>query len=410
MCAGRSAEWRTVLLADSRARADPYDGEMVSDTVRQLWAEPRATPPPPARVWTDWVLLGLLVPVAVLEVFLRNDLGWPVIAFIFGVPAMFALLWRRTHPLTVVVIVFACHGASEAVLLLGAGHSAMLYASAWLLILPYALFRWGSGRECLLGLAVMMLAHVPNGSGAVNSLIEVAAATVFLLFPAAVGLAVRYRISYRIRETDQIKLHEREQLARELHDTVAHHVSAIIIQAQAGRTVAPTDPQAAVRVLEVIEAEASRTLAEMRIMVGALRDGEAAALAPLRGVADITKLARATGSSPHIAVQLCGGLDDLRPSVEAAVYRLAQESITNAVRHARHATRIDVLVAGDDDAIRLTVHDDGDPNPSAAPTAGFGLVGMSERAKLLGGTLQAGPNQGRGWTITAVLPRDEVPA
>ena len=410
MCAGLSAEWRTVLSADSRARTDPYDGAMVSDTVRQLWAEPRATPPPPARVWTDWVLLTLLVPVGVLEVFLRDDLGWPVIAFILGVPSMFALLWRRTHPLTVVVVVFACHGASEAVLLVGAAHSAMLYSSAWLLILPYTLFRWGSGRECMLGLAVMMLAHVPNGSGAVHSLVQVAAASVFPLFPAAVGLAVRYRITYRIREADQIKLHEREQLARELHDTVAHHVSAIIIQAQAGRTVAPTDPQAAVRVLEVIEAEASRALAEMRIMVGALRDGEAAALAPLRGVADITKLARATGRSPHIAVQLSGGLLDLPASVEAAVYRLAQESITNAVRHARHATRIDVLVAGDDDAIRLTVHDDGDPNPSVAAKAGFGLIGMSERAKLLGGTLQAGPNQGRGWTITAVLPRDEVPA
>lgn len=383
---------------------------MVSDTVRQLWVEPRASPPPPARVWTDWVLLALLVPVSVLEVFLRNDLGWPVVAFILGVPSIFALLWRRTHPLTVVVIVFACHGASEAVLLLGADYSAMLYATAWLLILPYALFRWGSGRECMIGLAVMMLAHVPNGSGAVNSIVEVIAASVFLLFPAAVGLAVRYRLAYRVRAFDQVKLLERELLARELHDTVAHHVSAIIIQAQAGRTVASTDPDTAVRVLQVIEEEASRTLTEMRIMVGALRDGETAELAPQRGVADITKLARATGDSPLIAVRLTGGLDDIRPSVGAAVYRMAQESITNAVRHARHATRIEVLVTGDDDAIRLTVQDDGDPNPSAAGSIGYGLVGMSERAKLLGGTLQAGPSDGRGWTITAVLPRDGVSA
>jgi len=383
---------------------------MVSDTVRQLWAEPRASPPPPARVWTDWVLLALLIPVGVFEVFLRNDLGWPVVAFILGVPSIFALLWRRTHPLTVVVIVFACHGASEAVLLLGADYSAMLYATAWLLILPYALFRWGSGRECMIGLAVMMLAHVPNGSGAVNSIVEVIAASVFLLFPAAVGLAVRYRLAYRVRVFDQVKLLERELLARELHDTVAHHVSAIIIQAQAGRTVASTDPDTAIRVLQVIEEEASRTLTEMRIMVGALRDGETAELAPQRGVADITKLARATGDSPLIAVRLTGGLDDIRPSVGAAVYRMAQESITNAVRHARHATRIEVLVTGDDDAIRLTVQDDGDPNPSAAGSIGYGLVGMSERAKLLGGTLQAGPSDGRGWTITAVLPRDGVSA
>lgn len=356
------------------------------------------------------MLLALLVPVGVLEVFLRNDLGWPVVAFILGVPSIFALLWRRTHSLTVVVIVFACHGASEAVLLLGADYSAMLYATAWLLILPYALFRWGSGRECMIGLAVMMLAHVPNGSGAVNSIVEVIAASVFLLFPAAVGLAVRYRLAYRVRAFDQVKLLERELLARELHDTVAHHVSAIIIQAQAGRTVASTDPDTAVRVLQVIEEEASRTLTEMRIMVGALRDGETAELAPQRGVADITKLARATGDSPLIAVRLTGGLDDIRPSVGAAVYRMAQESITNAVRHARHATRIEVLVTGDDDAIRLTVQDDGDPNPSAAGSIGYGLVGMSERAKLLGGTLQAGPSDGRGWTITAVLPRDGVSA
>ena len=381
---------------------------MVSDTVRQLWAEPRASPPPPARAWTDWVLVALLVPVGVLEVFLRRDLGWPVIAFILGVPSIFALLWRRTKPLTVVVIVFACHGASEAVLLLGADYSAMLYTTAWLLILPYSLFRWGSGRECIIGLAVMMLAHVPNGSGAVDSVITALAASVFLLFPAAVGLAVRYRLAYRVRAFDQVKLLERELLARELHDTVAHHVSAIIIQAQAGRTVASTDPDAAVRVLQVIEEEASRTLTEMRIMVGALRDGETADLAPQRGLADITKLARTTGASPHVAVRLTGGLDDIRPSVGAAVYRMAQESITNAVRHARHATRIEVVVTGDDDAIRLTVQDDGDPNPSPSGSIGYGLVGMSERAKLLGGTLQAGPSDGRGWTITAVLPRDGV--
>ena len=383
---------------------------MVSETVRQLWAEPRATPPPPARVWTDWVLLVLLVPVGLLEVFLRHDVGWPVVAFILGVPSIFALLWRRTHPLTVVVIVFACHGASEAVALLGAEHSAMLYTTAWLLILPYSLFRWGSGRECMLGMAVMLLAHVPNGSGAVNSFVDIIAASVFLLFPAAVGLAVRYRLAYRVRAHDQVKMLERELLARELHDTVAHHVSAIIIQAQAGRTVAPTNPDATVRVLQVIEEEASRTLAEMRIMVRGLRDGEAADLSPQRGVADITKLARTTGNSPYIAVQLTGGLDDLRPSVGAAVYRMAQESITNAVRHARHATRIDVSVDGDDDNVRLVVQDDGDPSPSAAGSIGYGLVGMSERAKLLGGTLQAGPSDGRGWTITAVLPREGVPA
>ncbi len=384
-------------------------GSVVSDTVRQLLAEPRV-PNPPRRVWRDWLLLGLLVPAAILEAIFREDLGWKPVALVLGVAPIFTLLWRRTHPLVVVAIVLGAHAASEAVTIFGAEHSAMLYSTAWLILLPYSLFRWGAGRECAIGLAIMLLGHIPNGSGAVNNLREAAAASVFLLFPAALGAAMRYRTSSRLRERDQVKLLEREQLARDLHDTVAHHVSAIIIQAQAGRTVAATDPYAAINVLEVIEAEASRALAEMRIMVSALRQGEDPDLAPQRSVADIGLLARHAGESPLVDVHLAGGLDDLRPSVGAAIYRLAQESITNAVRHARHATRIDVSVAGDDSCVRLTVRDDGDPSPSGAnSSAGYGLVGMAERAKLLGGTLEAGPRPDRGWTITAVLPRDGAP-
>ncbi len=225
----------------------------------------------------------------------------------------------------------------------------------------------------------------------------------FLLFPAALGASVRYRSTARLREIDQVKLREREQLARELHDTVAHHVSAIAIQAQAGQTVAPAHPEAAVRALEVIEEAASRTLAEMRSMVGVLRDDEEPDLAPQRGVADIERLARDAAHGPRVDVELSGDLDELRPSVGAAMYRLAQESITNAMRHARHATRIDVSVAGEDDWVRLTVRDDGEAK-TGGPGPGYGLVGMSERATLLGGTLEAGPSP-EGWTVSAVLPR-----
>ena len=89
----------------------------------------------------------------------------------------------------------------------------------------------------------------------------------------------------------------------------------------------------------------------------------------------------------------------------AAVYRLAQESITNAVRHARHATRIDVVVTGEDDCLRLTVADDGEPGVNGRAVPGYGIVGMTERATLLGGSLEAGPGPDRGWTVRAVLPR-----
>ena len=118
--------------------------------------------------------------------------------------------------------------------------------------------------------------------------------------------------------------------------------------------------------LEVIEEAASRTLAELRALVGALRDGEEAELAPQRGVADLERLARAPRTGRASTCELAGDLDGLRPLVGAAIYRIAQESITNAVRHARHATRIDVRVTGETDCVRLTVRDDGDAPPSAA--------------------------------------------
>ncbi len=168
----------------------------------------------------------------------------------------------------------------------------------------------------------------------------------------------------------------------------------------------PSDPEAALDALRVIEEEASRTLTEMRAMVGALRDGAEADLTPQRGVADIDRLAGEGHDRPEVAVERTGDLERLRPTVDAALYRLAQESITNARRHARHATRIRVLIRGDADLVRLTVVDDGDASAfDPRTTSGFGLVGMAERAKLLGGTFEAGPNRSRGWTVDVALPR-----
>ena len=140
-------------------------------------------------------------------------------------------------------------------------------------------------------------------------------------------------------------------------------------------------------------------------MVAVLRDGDEAELAPHRGVDDIERLARDAAHGPRIHVELEGDLDALRPSLGAAVYRLAQESITNATQHARGASRIDVRVAGENDCVRLTVRDDGESGGDDAGRSGYGLIGMTERAALLGGTLAAGPEPGRGWTVSAVLPR-----
>jgi signal transduction histidine kinase len=122
-------------------------------------------------------------------------------------------------------------------------------------------------------------------------------------------------------------------------------------------------------------------------------------------VADLERLASRSGDGPAVTVLLTGDVDNLPEPIGAAIYRLAQESVTNARRHARHATTIEVHVAVDDTSVRLRVTDDGDAGMLRSTPAGFGLIGMRERADLLGGVCQAGPNPGRGWTVTAVLPR-----
>jgi signal transduction histidine kinase len=372
---------------------------MASSAVRSFLAEPPA-PDPPARVWRDWALLAVIAVSAALETIFREDLVWRPAGLVVCVGFSITLLWRRTRPLPMTAIAFGGTTLLDTAARLFADEpTAVLFTTGYLLLFPYALLRWGSGHDAAIGIGLILGLQVviELATGTLGDLIAGAA---FFLLSAALGSAVRYRTGARLRERDQARLREREQLARELHDTVAHHVSAIAIRAQAGRALAATRPEAAADALEVIEESASRTLTELRAIVGALRDGDDAELAPQRGVADIARLAAA--DAPRVDVELAGDLEGLQPMVGAAVYRIAQESITNAVRHARHATRIDVRVTGERDRVRLTVLDDGEPGATAPP--GYGLAGMTERAALLGGTLEAGPT-GRGWLVTATLPR-----
>lgn len=104
-------------------------------------------------------------------------------------------------------------------------------------------------------------------------------------------------------------------------------------------------------------------------------------------------------------VTVSGDVAALPAALDAAVFRIAQEAVTNALRHARNASVVDVRVTGDRSSVSLLVHDDGDPVPAGPdPEAGFGLTGMTERALLLGGVCQAGPGPGRGWSVSATLP------
>jgi signal transduction histidine kinase len=167
---------------------------------------------------------------------------------------------------------------------------------------------------------------------------------------------------------------------------------------------APADPEAAVAALRVIAAEASRTLAEMRTIVRSLRTDDRDGTAPLPRLGDVRGFSGPTApGAPPVHVDLQGDEARVPDSVAAAAYRLVQESVTNALRHARRASRIDVTVSADDDAVRVEVTDDGE-RPGARGDLGFGITGMIERAERLGGTCVAGPGAGGGWTVTAVLP------
>ncbi|NYH52856.1 signal transduction histidine kinase [Nocardiopsis arvandica] len=368
--------------------------------LRSVWDEPRPSPPPP-RTWWDWALVGVLVVLAVTEGFLRPDLPLRVLSVAVVAGLVPTLLWRRTRPLPMLVAAF---GVSGLVPLVADEASAQMYTTAYLLLLPYSLFRWGSGREIVAGSAVVLAKFLLQAAFDDLGTTDAIGGFAVLFSVGALGTALRYRAGARARAFDQVRLLERERLARDLHDTVAHHVSAMAIRAQAGLATA-SRPDSAVDALRVIEAEASRTLTEMRTMVRALRGGEPADLAPSPGFGDLERLAVRDGPGPAVDVRIDGPLDGLPPSVGTAVYRLAQESVTNARRHARNATRVDVRVTADDTSVRLRVSDDGDTGPlrpGAAP--GYGIVGMVERAHLLGGTCEAAPGPGRGWTVTAVLP------
>lgn len=382
---------------------------MFAAFLRSILAEPRA-PDPPARVWWDWLLVGALLVGAVGEAILRPDVPLRPLATVVALLVIPVLLWRRTHPLLATAIGFGGAMVLHLPRFVDDVGEVGLYSMIGVLLLPYALYRWASGAEALIGTAIVAV-PASVGLATTETREDLIGGTTVLVAAFALGAAMRYRAVARQREVQQVRTLERGELARELHDTVAHHVSAIAIQAQAGRAVAAIDPATAVEALAVIEAEASRTLYEMRTMVRVLRDGdggdgEAAAYAPQRGIADLDELTR---MSPlvQVAVHLedGGDLNGLPQPVGVAVYRICQEAVTNAIRHSVNATAVIVEVTGDADVVRLRVHDDGE---AARPGAGvgYGLLGMAERAKLLGGACRAGPDPAGGWTVEATLPRE----
>lgn len=410
--AGRSASpsrafWRHLgvdsYFRPTRGLAQPVVSSIVRDELRAFFRVP-ADQRPASAPRAPWLVVAL-VAIAIVEGLVREDLAMRPLQIAVGIALAIAVGFRRSRPLAATVTAFGLcivtTGAEKALRL----PPISLHMSVCTLLVPYSLVRWSSGRDIALGHAVMVGAYLTAAiSGAMADLSVYIGGGVTLLLPGAIGAAVRFRAQAHGRDIEHVKLRERADIARDLHDSVAHHVSAIAIQAQAGRAVLAARPESAARALEAIESEAARTLSELRSMVGALRDDQGASLEPQLGVADIERLASPEGR-PVVAIELGRGLAALRPAVQSALYRMAQESITNARRHARGATRVHVRIGIEAGKVRLTVQDDG-AAPRGRASTGFGLVGMAERAALLAGTLEAGPCSGGGWKVDALLPDD----
>jgi signal transduction histidine kinase len=204
----------------------------------------------------------------------------------------------------------------------------------------------------------------------------------------------------------QTVMEERARIARELHDIVAHHLSVIAVESEAARLTSPKLSRDAGGRFEAIASTAREALTETRRLLGVLREdgGGEADLAPQPGLdqlGDLIDTARATGTPVRFIEE--GSVIRLPLGLDLAAYRIIQEALTNARRHAP-AAHVDVEVSYGAQALRLRIRDDGPGVPPGELVAGHGLMGMRERAALAGGEFSAGPGESGGFEVNVTLP------
>jgi len=199
---------------------------------------------------------------------------------------------------------------------------------------------------------------------------------------------------------------ERAKIARDMHDVVAHTLSVMVAQADGGRFAAEKSPATAVRALDTIADVGRSALTEMRALLGVLRASDgAAALGPQPSLDDIPALVAAMREGGLPASFVTTGTPRPLPiGAGLAIYRIAQEALTNVLKHAGPGATGYVQLRWESDDVELTVSDDGRGAAARDDGAGAGLAGMLERAVIFGGTLTAGPRAGGGYVVRARLP------
>jgi signal transduction histidine kinase len=355
----------------------------------------------------DHLVAALLTVLAELEVWLgggQHRLPAAVIAPL--ITASVAV--RRPRPLLVgvgVPIVFALGLAFWSDLQLVA--VAVAYFCAL-----YALSVWTPPRRFVLGAVLLVAADLASSAGPKASLRDsvpfaIVTPPVMLLVRRVVGDRDR-RIQLAERERDlaarEAVVEERARIARELHDVVAHGVSVMVVQAQAGPRLL-ADPDQARGVFSAIETTGREALVELRRLLGVLRGGDDdAATAPQPGLDSLASLVEQLREAGlRVDVRTEGEPTELPPGVDLSAYRIAQEALTNTLKHAGRA-EAEVIVRYHTTVLELEILDNGVGPNTRVNGSGHGLVGMRERVALYGGTLEAGSRNGHGFAVRARLP------
>jgi signal transduction histidine kinase len=344
-----------------------------------------------------------------------------VLAYVLGMSVAALLLLRRRWPLGVLI-------ASIGVLSVYFGLDYDAFSAAVpLAAAAYSAAVAGKGLPAAAALAAFVViggsvARLDEGDSLAEVLREGLITDAALLAAVLLlGEAVRNRRAWaeevrarlrraehdRDREAERRVEQERLRIAREMHDVLAHTIAAINVQAGLAGDVIDEAPDRARASLRDIRRQSRDAIAELRGTVGVLREGGTAApREPAPGLAELDRLVeKAAGAGVRVEVAVAGAARPLPGTVDLAAYRIAQESLTNVVRHA-HASAATVTVRYDHEAVELEVQDNGGGNTNGAndTPGGHGLTGMRERAAALGGTLRVGAAPGGGFLVQATLP------
>jgi signal transduction histidine kinase len=375
---------RRTWLADS-VFAVPVILMTVSDTF--------SGPPDVSYAWYVILCVGLLSPLAVRRT-------WPRTAY--AVVALFALLQVLLNqpPMPPNLSILMCLYTIAAGPSLRWGVAAGLVTEMGAAILA---FRYASGREDQLTSWLMVSVFV---------------AGVWLL-----GLYMRTRRAYlasleeramrlereRDTEVQMAMAGERARIAREMHDVVAHNVSVIVVQSDGAAFTIENDPARAKRAMETVSSTGRQALAEMRRMLGVLRETDVGgSYAPQPGMAQLADLVDQLGSSGlPVSLDVAGVPVEMSEGRQLTIFRIVQEALTNTLKHGGPKVTASVRLHYFDDVVEIVVSDDGRGAAAVGDGHGHGLVGMRERVAVYGGDVQAGPPPGGGFEVRARVPVHE---